>query len=189
MKLTVELLKEKGALLEGHFLLSSGLHSDKYVQCAKLFTDTALTLELGKSLAQKILSKYKELDLIVSPALGGLLIGFSTALALNVPFIFTERVNGTMTLRRGFEVKKHSRVVIVEDVITTAKSASEVARIVEKRGGEVKGIASVIKRGENGLFPTFPFLLDITIANWRPQQCPLCKKGIPIVYHGSKKLP
>src|SRR5579859_2656920 len=139
------LFLEHGALLKGHFLLSSGLHSDKYLQSALVLAHPARAEELGRALAAKIGAKP---DLVVSPAMGGLIIGHEVARSLGVRHYFTERVDGTMTLRRGFSLKPGERVVVVEDVVTTGKSTREVFAVIRASGAEVAGALSIVDRSE-----------------------------------------
>ena len=130
---SLKILKETNALLEGHFILSSGLHSNKYVQCAKLLSNPSYASKICKSLVEKILKSFRTIDLILSPALGGIIIGYEIGRRLNKKAIFSERVKGKFQLRRGFSIKKDTKVLIVEDVITTGKSILECAKLVKKR--------------------------------------------------------
>lgn len=172
-----ELLRESGALREGHFELSSGRHASHYVQCALLLELPARAREVGARLAVK-LAGY-ELDAVVSPALGGMLIGHETAAALGVPFRFTERKAGEMTLRRGFEIEPGSRIAVVEDVVTTGGSAKEAMAVVEALGGEVVAAGAIIDRSAGGDPFDVPFesLLRLALASWEPEACPLCGEG------------
>jgi orotate phosphoribosyltransferase len=142
-----EIYEKYGALLKGHFLLSSGKHSEYYLQSARVLEHPEVAESLAKELAKQIKEAGLEVDTVCSPAIGGLLAGYELARALGVRFIFTERVNGEMTLRRGFEVKPGEKVLICEDIITTGGSAMEAAREVEKRGAEVVGFAAIANRG------------------------------------------
>ena len=152
---TKNLLKETEALMEGHFILSSGLRSDKYVQCAKLLMHPKKSEIICKSLAEKIKNSKINFDIIVSPAIGGILAGYEVSRHLGVPSFFTERVDGEFTLRRGFEFKEYKNVLIVEDVITTGKSSLECTAAIEKLGGFVTGYACIIDRsGDNFLIKT-----------------------------------
>ncbi len=143
---SLKILKETNALLEGHFILSSGLHSSKYVQCAKLLSYPHLAQKICKSLALKIKKKFKKIDLILAPAMGGIIIGYEIGKILKKETIFCERVNGKFTLRRGFNIKKASKVLIVEDVITTGKSSLECVELVKKSKAKIIGFASLIDR-------------------------------------------
>ncbi|MBI3507661.1 MAG: orotate phosphoribosyltransferase [Proteobacteria bacterium] len=185
---TEELVRARKALLEGHFQLSSGLHSDRYVQCARLFEDPRDAERLGRELAAQLGGSF---DVVVSPALGGLLIGYEVARALTLPFLFTERQEGVMTMRRGFELGPGSRALIVEDVLTTGKSTGEVAAVVRSKGAVSAAAASVINRGctEASLGMPITSLLKLPLTTYRPEDCPLCKSGKPIDKPGSRPKP
>ena len=150
-KKSLKILKETNALLEGHFILSSGLHSGKYVQCAQLLSKPIKARLICESLAQKIKKKFRKIDLILSPAIGAIVIGYEMGRLLNVNSIFVERIKKKFVLRRGFKIKKRSKVVIVEDVITTAKSVLECSNIVKRCKGVVLGYACIIDRTDNKL--------------------------------------
>jgi len=196
-----KIYKDSGALLEGHFLLSSGKHSPNYLQSAKVLEDPKIAEILAKELAKQIKEYGLEIDTVCSPAIGGLLAGYELARALGVRFIFTERKDGKMTLRRGFEVKPKERVLICEDIITTGGSAMEAAEEIEKRGAVVVGFAALANRGvcnrinsdikrkkECKLPENKPFfaLADFDFPIYEPQDCPLCKKGSNPVKPGSR---
>ncbi len=180
------LLQSTGALLEGHFRLSSGLHSPNYVQCAKLLEHPADARSLGASLA----SLLREVDAthIVAPALGGLIIGFTVADALGLPMVFTERKEGAMSLRRGFVLEQGYRVVIVEDVVTTGKSTRETATVVESLGAEVVGFASILNRSgrANPFDIPYYFLKTMDLTTFEEAQCPSCAAGIALDAPGSR---
>lgn len=184
----VKRLHETGALLHGHYRLSSGLHSADYVQCARLLEHPGDARALGAALAERIGPLRPEL--IVSPALGGLIIGFVVADALDLPMIFTERKEGAMSLRRGFEVGERRRVVIVEDVVTTGKSSLETAATVQKNGGNVVGYGAILNRSgtENPFGPGIPFLAlkTLTFDTFAERDCPLCARGVPLDTPGSR---
>ena len=183
------LLYQNRAVLKGHFRLSSGLHSDTYVQCARILQYPWYGEELGQALAERI-REQAEPDCIVSPALGAILIGYEVARALQVPFLFTERVNGTMTLRREQQIVPGTTCWIVEDVITTGKSTREVAEVIEQHDGQVLGCAAIIDRrpAENADLP-WPCvaLLRMEMATYAPDACPLCEQGVPLLTPGSRK--
>ena len=145
-KESLKILKESNALLEGHFILSSGLHTGSYVQCAKLLSFPNKAQAICKSLADKIKENIKEIDLILSPALGGTIVGYEIGKILNIETIFAERVEGKFQLRRGFEIKKNSKVLIVEDVITTGKSSLECSNLIKKNNAFLSGFACIIDR-------------------------------------------
>ncbi len=180
------LLRETGALLEGHFRLSSGLHSNRYVQCAKLLEHPRHADALGGELAAAI--RAWSPARIVAPALGGLIIGYAVARALDVPMIFTERKDGEMSLRRGFAIRKGERAVIVEDVVTTGKSTRETATVITGLGGEVIGFASILNRSgtPNPFDAPYRALMDMALETWPPEECPLCAAGRPLDTPGSR---
>ena len=184
-----KIYEENGALLKGHFLLSSGKHSEYYLQSAKVLENPKLAEEILNELAKEIKKANMEIDTVCSPAIGGLLAGYELARALEVRFIFTERVKGEMSLRRGFDVKKNEKILICEDIITTGKSAMEAAREVEKRGAKVVVFASIANRGicnkrknECKLPQDIPFfaLEDFDFEVYEEENCPLCKTSKPI---------
>ena len=184
----LKIFEEKGALLKGHFLLSSGLHSDTYLQCALVlqYPDLAslLTEELTKNL------EVEKVDVVIGPALGGIILAYELARKIGARAIFAERVEGKMQLRRGFTVHKGERVLLVEDVITTGASLKEVEDLVREKGGIIAGIGAIVDRsGGNSLFGSeVKALLTLKIQNYLPEKCPLCKKGIPLTVPGSKQL-
>jgi orotate phosphoribosyltransferase len=181
-----ELLQKTGALLQGHFRLSSGLHSPNYVQCALLLEHPRQAISIGKALGERI--RKVQPQRIVSPALGGVIIGYTVAEALDLPFIFTERKDGAMTLRRGFRIAPGERVVIVEDVVTTGKSTRETAAVIEARGGVVAGFASILNRSgvENPFDWPYASLLSLSLEAYDESVCPLCARGVPIDAPGSR---
>ena len=181
------LLEQTGALLTGHFRLSSGLHSANYVQCALLLEDPRNAKAIGEALGDRIRSLGAQR--IVAPALGGVIIGYTVAEALELPFVFTERKEGQMTLRRGFRLHEGERVVIVEDVVTTGKSTRETAEVIAQHGGQVAGFASILNRsGKPNPFAPDPYeaLLALDFATYEESACPLCASGIPIDAPGSR---
>ena len=145
-KKSLDILKKTNALLEGHFILSSGLHSSKYIQCAKLLSIPSKAQIICKSLSKKIKKNFKKIDLILAPAMGGIIIGYEIGRLLRKETIFCERVNGKFTLRRGFKIKKRSKVLIVEDVITTGKSSMECVKLIKKAKANLVGFAAIIDR-------------------------------------------
>ena len=189
------------ALLEGHFKLSSGNHSQFYLQSAKVLEDPKTAKLLAEALAVQIKESGLEIDTVCAPALGGLIAGFALATALDVRFIFAERVDGVMNIRRGFEVAKDEKVLMCEDIITTGGSAMEAARVVESLGGKIVGAAALANRGfckrENSDVETkpncklpqdIPFfaLADFTFEMYAPEECPLCKDGSEAIKPGSR---
>lgn len=188
----MRLFKANGALLEGHFLLSSGLHSDKYLQSALVLKNPVVAETLGRKLADLFPEKA---DLVVSPALGALIIGHEVARAKNVPFLFTEKnENGKAVLRRGFTLTKGQRVLIIEDVITTGLSTTEVAELVQNDGAVPIGVGGIVCRSKDGLHKLEKFgvpvktLLELDIQAWPEDRLPLHLKGKPAVKPGSRKL-
>ncbi len=177
--------EESGAFLQGHFILSSGLHSSDYVQCALALKNPKKAEELGLML--KKLWKGDKPDLVLSPAMGGLLIGHETAKAFGVDFIFTERQNSKMILRRGFEIKKGIKIIIVEDVFTTGKSTMETYEIIKAYGANVLGALSIINRmGDKKFYFPHKSLLKSDLKIYSPGSCPLCAKGLPLQKPGSR---
>jgi len=193
--------KEAGALLDGHFILSSGNHSNRYLQSAKVLEDTSRAETLAKALAKEIKNSKIEVDTICAPALGGILAGYELARALNIRSIFVERKEGVMELRRGFEVAKGEKFIICEDIITTGGSAMEAAKAIEALGGEVVGFASLANRGfckrdgsskepkpECKLPNNKPLfaLDDFEFEMYSPDECPMCKEGSEAIKPGSR---
>lgn len=176
------------AIRNGHFVLTSGRHSDTYVQCARIFEDPALTTRLAQATVERLPAGLG-IDLVAAPAVGGIVIGFAIAQALGVNFIFSEREAGKMTFRRSFEVPAGSRVLVVEDVVTTGGSVAEVIDLVEAAGGSVVGVVSLIDRGGDKAF-TAPFwpLLRLEVESWEPHECRLCGAGEPVYSPGSRRL-
>ncbi len=202
MNLDVEqIYKDSQALLEGHFKLSSGNHSKFYLQSAKVLEDPKTAKLLAEALAQQIKASGVKVDAVCSPALGGLIAGFALATALDVRFIFAERVDGQMTIRRGFEVQEGEKYLICEDIITTGGSALEAAKQVEADGGEIVGYAALANRGFCTRYgkndepkvncklpanlPLFA-LEDFTFEMYAPQDCPMCKEGSEAYKPGSR---
>ncbi len=184
----LEILKEAGVLLEGHFLLTSGRHSNKYLQCAKIFQNSKYSEELCKDLAEKY--KNDRVDLVIGPAIGAILISYEVSRQLGVNNIFAERdSDGKMTLRRSFEIGKGERVLVVEDVVTTGGSVREVIDVVREAGGEVVGVGSIVDRtgGKVDFGVPYKAVLSVEVESFTAEQCPLCKQGQPVVKPGSRK--
>lgn len=180
------LLEETGALLTGHFRLSSGLHSRNYVQCARLLEHPRNAKAIGSALGDKLGAL--GIQKVVAPALGGVIIGYTVAEALDVPSIFTERKDGAMTLRRGFTIGSGERVVIVEDVVTTGKSTRETAEVIAQHGGEVVGFASILNRSgrANPFDAPYESLLVLDFETFDEAACPLCRDGVALDAPGSR---
>ena len=188
-KKSLDILKRTNALLEGHFVLSSGLHSSKYIQCAKLLSYPVLAEKICKSLANKIKKKFKKIDLILAPAMGGIIIGYEIGKLLKKETIFCERVNGKFTLRRGFDIKKRSKVLIIEDVITTGKSSMECVKLIKKANATLLGFASIIDRSTKKTLKIKTGItshLKIDVPTFNEKQLPNNLKLIPITTPGSR---
>jgi orotate phosphoribosyltransferase len=184
---TTGLMTECGALLKGHFRLSSGLHSDEYWQCAKVAEHPEVSEKIGRMLAD--LFRDEAIDVVASPAIGGIVIGYEVARALGVRAIWAERVDGTMVLRRGFAVQPGERVLIIEDVVTTGGSVREVASAVKEAGAEIVGFGFIVDRSRQPLDlpgPTKALLESRDMKTYDPDTCPLCADGVPVVKPGSR---
>lgn len=187
-EMVIKNLKESEALLEGHFLLSSGRHSNRYCQCAKLLQYPKRAEEVISVIKDEL--KDVDYNLIVGPAMGGVIVSYELARQTGKPGIFAERVNGEMTLKRGFEVKKGDKIIISEDVITTGKSTKEVAKILEGFGAEVVGMCCIVDRRPEGAEMPFPVYsaIKLEIESYDAKDCPLCAKGIKYVKPGSRNI-
>ncbi|MDC3120014.1 orotate phosphoribosyltransferase [Candidatus Pelagibacter sp.] len=188
-KKSLNILKKTNALLEGHFILSSGLHSSKYIQCAKLLSYPHLADKICKSLANQIKKKYKKIDLILSPAIGGIVIGYEIGKLLKKETIFCERVKGKFALRRGFSINKGARVLIIEDVITTGKSSLECVKLVKKAHAKLLGFASIINRSSKKSLKIKTKIvshLKIDVPVYSSNQLPDTLKSVPITTPGSR---
>ncbi len=186
-KEVLEVFKETNVLQEGHFKLSSGLHSDRYLQCAQVLQHPVEAQKLAKALADKF---EEEIDVVVGPALGGVTLSYAVGLALETRTIFTERKNGEMTLRRGFQLNPGEKVLIVDDVLTTGGSVQEVIDVISEFDIEIAGIATLVDRSGNGVDFPYPIksLLEVDVKTYQPEEeCPLCQKDIGIDKPGSKK--
>ena len=189
LKNSLKVLKKTNALLEGHFILSSGLHSAQYVQCAKLLSYPKLSEKFIKSLASKIKKKIKKIDIILSPAMGGIIIGYEIGKLLGKETIFCERVNKRFTLRRGFSIKKNSKVLIVEDVITTGKSSLECVKLIKKSNAKLVGFACLIDRTSKvKLKNKIISQVKLKIPTYSKKNLPTYMKEIPITKPGSRFL-
>jgi len=189
-KESLKILKETNALLEGHFILSSGLHSDKYVQCARLLSKPKKAKDICISLAEKIKQNFKKIDLILSPAMGGVVIGYEIGRILNLETIFAERINGNFQLRRGFEINKQNKILIIEDVITTGKSSLECSNLVRKAGAEIIGYACIIDRsnGQSKIKNKIISQVEINIPTYNKDDLPEHLKKIKPKKPGSRDL-
>ena len=190
-KKSLNILRKTNALLEGHFVLSSGLHSPKYIQCAKLLSYPHLADKICKSLAFKIKKNFKKIDLILAPAMGGIIIGYEIGKILKKETIFCERVNGKFTLRRGFKIKKDSHVLIVEDVITTGKSSMECVKLIKKAKARLVGFASIIDRSTKKTLRVKKKIiahLKINVPTYRKDKLPKELASIKITSPGSRYI-
>jgi orotate phosphoribosyltransferase len=183
----LQIFRETNALLDGHFLLTSGLHSPHYFQCAKVLQyPKYLHLFAGEIVKQ---FEQREIELVISPAIGGIVVGTEVGRMLEVRTIFAERENVVMSLRRGFGIKKGERVLVVEDVVTTGGSVKEIIQLVEKAGAALAGVGYIVDRS-NGktIFDAKTFsILQMDVVTYTPESCPLCKEGTPAVKPGSRK--
>jgi orotate phosphoribosyltransferase len=185
----LKVFRENSALLEGHFVLSSGLHSDRYIQCALVLQHPKVAEQLCSELAAKL--RHVGATVVAAPALGGILVAHEVARALGIRALFTERQDGNMTLRRGFSLASGELTLVVEDVMTTGLSTRETMRCVEEAGGKVVGAGALIDRsgGSADLGVPKAALATLSIQNYNPAECPLCKSGIPAVKPGSRSKP
>ena len=188
-KKSLDILKKTNALLEGHFVLSSGLHSSKYIQCAKLLSFPIKAEQICKSLSIKIKKKFKHIDLILAPAMGGVIIGYEIGKLLKKETIFCERVNGKFVLRRGFNIKEGSKVLIIEDVITTGKSSMECVKLIKKARAIHVGFATIIDRSTKKNLKIKKRIvshLKINVPTFKANRLPNDLKSIPITIPGSR---
>jgi orotate phosphoribosyltransferase len=174
------------ALKEGHFLLTSRCHSNRYLQCALVLQYPSVTEKLCKQLIKKI--DLQGIEVVIGPAIGGITLSYEMARQLKTPSLFTEREKGTMTLRRGFTIPQGAQVLVVEDVVTTGGSVLEAIKVVEKYQGIVKGVAVLVDRSNGQVDLGYPLysLLSLEVQSYTPKTCPLCQKGIPLVKPGSR---
>lgn len=186
----LEVLKEAGVLQEGHFLLTSGRHSNKYLQCAKIFCNTKYSEELCADLADKF--KNDDVEVVIGPAMGAVQMAYEVSRAFRCKNFFTERdENGKMTLRRGFAIDKGQRVLVVEDVVTTGGSVREVINLVNEAGGVVVGVGSIVDRTDGKIDFGVPYkaVYSADVVSWEADNCPLCREsGLPLVKPGSRKI-
>ncbi|WP_065094923.1 MULTISPECIES: orotate phosphoribosyltransferase [unclassified Wolbachia] len=187
--LIIKEFKEAEAILHGHFVLSSGLHSGTYIQCAKIFENPSRAMKVCALLADKIKKELNSsIDLILSPAIGGIIVGYEIGRQLGIKTMFCERVNGKFELRRGFKIKKGEKILLIEDVITTGKSSLEAVECAEGKGGKVVAEASLIKRNSETKLP-FPVisLIELNIKNYSEEELPSELKQLPITKPGSRE--
>lgn len=183
----LELFEQKGALLSGHFRLTSGLHSEKYLQCALVLQYPDIAERLSLAIAQKFATE--KIDCVIGPAIGGIVVAQEVGRVLGVRAMFTERESGMMTLRRGFAVRERERVLVVEDVTTTGGSVRELIEAVTRMGGVVVGVGAIIDRSGGEVEFGVPFrpLARVQVATFSGETCPLCKSGVPLYKPGSRK--
>lgn len=184
----LKIFKETGALLEGHFLLTSGLHSSKYFQCAKVLQYPEYAETLCRQIARHFYTS--EVELVISPAIGGIIVGYEVARQLEARNIFAEREEGVMKLRRGFEIKPGERVLVCEDVVTTGGSVFEVIELVKNAGGKLVGVGCIVDRsgGKIDFGIRFASVVRLEVPTFKPEECPLCKEGIQIEKPGSRGI-
>ncbi|AKL96790.1 orotate phosphoribosyltransferase PyrE [Clostridium aceticum] len=185
----IEILEKSEVLLQGHFLLTSGRHSNQYMQCAKILQYPEYTAEIAKGLAEEF--QEDQIDIVIGPAMGGIIFSYELARQLKAKNLFAERENGKMTLRRGFSIPKGARVLVAEDVITTGGSVREVIDIVKEQEGEVVGVAVLVDRSNGTIdFDTkLRAALSTEVISYDPDECAICKEGkLPLVKPGSRKL-
>ena len=183
----LDLYRRSGALLEGHFRLTSGLHSPGYLQCALVLQHPQHAEALGRAIAER--TRGLRPTVVLSPALGGVVIGHEVARALGVRAIFAERQDGALMLRRGFVVAENDRVLVVEDVVTTGGSTRETIQVARAAGGHVVGAGSIVNRGAGAqLDVPYVALLEIALPTYEPDTCPLCAQGLPVVKPGSRPV-
>ncbi|HOA17486.1 MAG TPA: orotate phosphoribosyltransferase [Fervidobacterium sp.] len=185
----MEILEKTGALLKGHFILSSGLHSEFYVQCAKIFEYPKYGEMIGRMISEKILQSGLRPDVVIGPALGGIIVAYEVGKYSGAKAMFTEREEGEMKLRRGFELDQSAKVIIVEDVVTTGKSTFEVEEVVKSFGAQVIGYASIINRSgkETPFEKPYSYLLKLDFPTYTSDNCPMCEARIPAIKPGSRK--
>ena len=190
-KKSLNILKKTNALLDGHFVLSSGLHSSKYIQCAKLLSYPHLAKEICFSLSRKIRKKFKKFNLILSPAIGGIIIGYEIGRILKKETIFCERVNGKFNIRRGFKIKKGSKVLIIEDVITTGRSSLECVNLIKKSQAKLIGFACIIDRSNKKnlkIKQKIVSKMKINVPTFTKNKLPASLKSIPVSKPGSRYI-
>lgn len=182
----IQLLKDAQVLQTGHFRLTSGRHSDQYMQCARVFEDAKYAEPICKDIADAF--RDERIDLVIGPAIGGVIITYEVARQLGVRNIFAERDNGVMTLRRGFAIEPGARVLVVEDTITTGGSVKEVIALVKEKGGVVVGVGSVVDRSNGAVNFGVPLhaAVSMEVVSYEEADCPLCKQGLPITKPGSR---
>ena len=186
----LDLFRKSGALLEGHFRLTSGLHSPGYLQCALVLAQPEFAGTLGRAIGDRVLARGVRPTVVLSPAIGGIVIGHEVGRALGVRALFAERQDGRLTLRRGFTLSERDRVLVVEDVLTTGGSTRETMEVAKAAGAQVVGAASIVNRSGGAATFDVPLesLLDYSLPTYEPETCPLCAQGLPVVKPGSRQV-
>ncbi len=184
----LEIFKKSEALLEGHFRLTSGRHSNRYMQCAQVLQYPKYTAMLCNEIAEHF--QAEKIDVVIGPAMGGITVAYEVGRNLGLRTIFTEREQGIMTLRRNFQISPGEKVLVVEDVVTTGGSVQEVINVVKAKGGEVVGVGVLVDRSNGQVDFGVPTkaVLQMEVVSFEPEECPLCKEGIPVVKPGSRQV-
>jgi len=183
----LDIFRQSNALLEGHFRLTSGRHSNRYMQCAQVLQHPDQTAKLCREIADAY--RDQQVDVVIGPAMGGIIVAYEVGRQLGVKTIFTERENGVMTLRRNFSIEPGQKVLVVEDVVTTGGSVFEVINVVKEKGGQLVGVGVLVDRSNGQVDFGVPTkaVLSMEVVSYEPKECPLCKEGMPIVKPGSRQ--
>jgi orotate phosphoribosyltransferase len=184
----LDIFRRSNALLEGHFRLTSGRHSDRYMQCAQVLQYPNYTAQLCGDIVEVF--RDKQVDVVIGPAMGGIIVAFEVGRQLGVRTIFTERENGAMSLRRNFSIVPGEKVLVVEDVVTTGGSVQEVIKVVREKGGQLVGVGVLVDRSNGQVDFGIPVkaVLQMEVVSWEPENCPLCQQGVPVVKPGSRQV-
>ncbi|MFZ3173010.1 MAG: orotate phosphoribosyltransferase [Carboxydocellales bacterium] len=184
----LDIFRRSNALLEGHFRLTSGRHSDRYMQCAQVLQYPNYTAQLCGDIVEVF--RDKQVDVVIGPAMGGIIVAFEIGRQLGVRTIFTERENGAMSLRRNFSIAPGEKVLVVEDVVTTGGSVQEVIKVVQAKGGQLVGVGVLVDRSNGQVDFGIPVkaVLQMEVVSWEPENCPLCQQGLPVVKPGSRQV-
>jgi orotate phosphoribosyltransferase len=184
----LDIFRKSNALLEGHFRLTSGRHSDRYMQCAQVLQYPNYTAQLCGDIVEVF--RDKQVDVVIGPAMGGIIVAFEVGRQLGVRTIFTERENGAMSLRRNFSIAPGEKVLVVEDVVTTGGSVQEVIKVVREKGGQLVGVGVLVDRSNGQVDFGIPVkaVLQMEVVSWEPENCPLCQQGVPVVKPGSRQV-
>ncbi|MHB8172447.1 MAG: orotate phosphoribosyltransferase [Thermincolia bacterium] len=184
----LDIFRHSNALLEGHFRLTSGRHSNRYMQCAQVLQYPDQTAKLCQEIADTF--REQQVDVVIGPAMGGIIVAYEVGSQLGVKTIFTERDNGAMTLRRNFSIEPGQKVLVVEDVVTTGGSVVEVINVVREKGGQVVGVGILVDRSNGQVDFGVPTkaVLSVEVVSYEPEECPLCQQGLPVVKPGSRQV-